>query len=152
MTGRYSQSWMKFVLLAAAILGVSAVSCGTNFSPLKKRYESTSTNSYQVSPGQLQYRTFQVDGGMSDAYLKGSFTASGGMGNDIKALVLNAENYLNWSNGHDCRTYYNSGQVTAGSFSVVLPGPGTYYLVYDNRFSLLSTKNVSENLTFGFRK
>lgn len=142
----------SLAIIALVMVSATVLSCGSGFNPLKQRHESTSSNSYDVGPSRYQYRAIHVSAGMSDACLKCSFTASGGMGNDIKAHVLDAENYLNWSNDHDCRTYYSSGQVTAGSFNVALPGPGTYYIVYDNRFSLLSTKRVTENLTFSYKE
>ncbi len=90
-----------------------------------------------------QYYQITVPSGAISPSVSGSFTASGGSGNDIKIYVMDNTNYVNWQNGHSASTYYTSGQTTTGSISAQLPsGAGTYYLVYDNTFSLLSTKNV----------
>jgi len=93
---------------------------------------------------------FTVPSGASSVRVSGPFTASGGGGNDINVYVMDQTDFTNWSNGHQASTYYNSGQVTTGTVSASLPGGGTYYLVYDNSFSLLSSKNVQTtvNLTY----
>lgn len=72
----------------------------------------------------------------------GSFTASGGSGNDIVVLVMDQTNFVNWENGHQASAYYNSGQLTTGTISAELPSSGTYYLVYSNTFSVFSSKTV----------
>jgi hypothetical protein len=82
---------------------------------------------------------------------KGNFTASGGTGNDIDVYVLPQDDFVNWQNRHASRSYYNSGKVTVGNLNVNLPSDaGTYYLVFDNRFSLLSEKNVRVNATLSY--
>ena len=64
--------------------------------------------------------------------IRGSFTASGGSGNDIRVLIMDSTAFTNWQNGHQVNIYYDSGQQTTGSISTSLPnGPGTYYLVYN---------------------
>lgn len=77
----------------------------------------------------------------SQASVSGNFTASGGSGNDIRVLILDETSYINWVNGHNVSTYYDSGQITTGKITAKLP-KGNYYLVYSNTFSIASTKNV----------
>ena len=48
----------------------------------------------------------------------------------------------NWKNGHEVAPVFNSGQVTAVTLNVPLPGPGSYRLVLSNTFSLLTHKTV----------
>jgi hypothetical protein len=89
--------------------------------------------------------------GAVSAVLQGNFTASGGSGNDIEAYVFSENDFMNWQNRHSAKTYYNSGRVTANNVSVNLPDDaGTYYLVFDNRFSLFSPKVVRVNATLSY--
>src|ERR1051325_6024746 len=69
----------------------------------------------------------------------GSFTASGGSGNDIRTIVTTAAGFTNWKNGHQFEMYYDSGKVTTGSFDEHVP-KGTYHVVFDNTFSTFSDK------------
>jgi hypothetical protein len=53
---------------------------------------------------------------------------------------------VNWQNRHAAQAIYKSGKVTVGNFSFNLPQQAaTYYLVFDNRFSLLSPKSIHIN-------
>jgi hypothetical protein len=80
---------------------------------------------------------------MQNVTLVGHFTANGGLGNDIRVVVLTEDDFLNWQNGHGARSYYDSKKTTAGSFNVRLPSaPATYRIVFDNSFSLLSNKTI----------
>jgi hypothetical protein len=92
-----------------------------------------------------------VPPGASNVHLQGSFGANGGFGNDIEVYVLSEQDFINWDNGHASKTLYNSGKVTVGTLDVVLPdNAGTYYLVFSNKFSLLTRKGVRviANLTY----
>ena len=73
----------------------------------------------------------------------GSFTASGGSGNDIEVLILNDISYRNWMNGDMVADLYHSGKVTIDTFNVPITVSGTYHLVYSNEFSIISTKTVT---------
>jgi hypothetical protein len=55
---------------------------------------------------------------------------------------MSSTNYTNWSNYHPVTPLYNSGQLTTASYTVSL-GVGTYYVVYDNSYSVISAKNVA---------
>ena len=85
---------------------------------------------------------FSVTSAMQNATVSGSFRASGGSGNDIKVLILDSTAFINWANGHAVSTYYSSGQLTTTSFNTPLPA-GSYYLIFDNTFSVLSSKQVN---------
>ncbi|MCL7384376.1 MAG: zinc-ribbon domain-containing protein [Thaumarchaeota archaeon] len=77
--------------------------------------------------------------------LEGYFIASGGSGNDIVVTLFTDIGYTNFVNGHAGAYYYSSGKVTTDRFTVTVP-PGTYYLVLDNGFSLVSNKVVTIHL------
>ena len=81
-----------------------------------------------------------------NALVSGDFRAFGGAGNDVIVLVMDADSYINWTNGHQVRVYYNSGQETVGRISVML-SPGDYYLVFDNGFSLITPKSVEAHVS-----
>jgi hypothetical protein len=80
---------------------------------------------------------------MAEPTVTGDFTASGGNGNDVEAVIVDQANYANWINGHAAQVQWRtSGRQTTGSFEVRLK-PGTYYLAVSNKFSLLTDKHVS---------
>lgn len=77
-----------------------------------------------------------------ECVFRGRVVASGGSGNDIRVLVLDETNYLNWSNGHAAKPLYDSGKVTVAEVSARVGATGKYFLVLDNGFSLLTDKVV----------
>ncbi len=103
-----------------------------------------------VSPGNYEYYQVSVPAGAYNVQLSGTFTASGGSGNDIIVSVMDQTDFVNWQNGHQASTYYDSGQVTTDSFSVTLPAGAIYYLVYSNEFSIISTKNVNTQANLSY--
>jgi hypothetical protein len=96
-----------------------------------------------IGPGQGIFHKFSVPKGTTEAILRGTFQAFGGEGNDIMAFVMSETDYLNWRNNHDAQAYYQSGQVTAGQINIVLSPIGTYFLVFSNSFSDVSSKTLS---------
>ncbi len=109
------------------------------------------TGAITVNAGTYSYFTLTVPAEAANVKLQGHFTASGGSGNDIEAYVLSQDQYTNWQNGHATSTFYNSGKVTAGEIEAALPaGAGTYYLIFDNKFSLLTPKAVQEDMTLAY--
>ncbi|HYB60255.1 MAG TPA: zinc-ribbon domain-containing protein [Methylomirabilota bacterium] len=96
------------------------------------------------------YYKFVVPTGATNVLVDGHFAAAGGMGNDIIVYVLNEDEFTNFQNHRLTPAYYNSGKLTQNSINATLPGGGTYYLVFDNTFSLLSTKAVQANATLHF--
>jgi hypothetical protein len=94
---------------------------------------------------------FTVPNGVTSVSVNGHFTASGGIGNDIIVYVMDEDGFVNFKNGHPANTFYNSGKITQGTIGVVLPNTsGTYYLVFDNRYSLITPKAVQVNATIGY--
>ena len=98
---------------------------------------------FTVKAGDARYWNFKV--GSAGASVVGRFRAEGGSGNDIKCLILDADSFENWRNGHGVKTYYNSEKITVANINVNLP-PGEYVLVSDNTFSALSNKAVTANV------
>lgn len=78
------------------------------------------------------------------AKLVGSFAAAGG-NDDIKVMVLNTEAYALWQKGNAVFTQYNSGKISTDEFKVKL-SRGTYYLIFDNTFSMFTSKTVAAHI------
>lgn len=97
-----------------------------------------------VAAMRYSFYTLPVPAGAHNVRVQGHFEATGGGGNDIEVFLLNDEQFTNWKNRHATPTYYNSGKVTVGDVQAVLPdGVGTYYLVFNNNFSVLTSKAVA---------
>ena len=97
--------------------------------------------SFIVSPRGYKYYEFSSSG----SHVSGRFKAQGGSGNDIQVFIFDGDGFENWKNHHTATTYYNSGKVTVGTIDAQL-GSGTYFLVFDNSFSLLSNKAISSDI------
>jgi hypothetical protein len=90
---------------------------------------------------------FTVPANATDVRVEGTFNASGGARNDIEVYLLNDDEFVNWQNNHTVSTLYNSGRMTQGTLNAALPsGAGTYHLVFNNKFSLLSPKAVRASI------
>ena len=87
---------------------------------------------------------------MTSPTVTGSFTASGGSGNDINVIIMNSTDFINWSNKHQVYPLYSSGQLTTGNINVPITVSGQYYLVFDNTFSTFSSKNVTTNVNLNW--
>jgi len=100
-----------------------------------------------VEADNYQGYRFSVPSSASNAHISGSFTASGGWGNDIQVLIMDEEAFTNWRNGHQVNVFFTSGIITTDSFDVSVPAGEAYYIVYSNQFSLISDKDVSTTVT-----
>ena len=72
----------------------------------------------------------------------GWFMASGGSRNDIRVLILDDIDFINWNNLHEVEGIYKTDKLTIGKIDVPITASGQYHLVFDNRFSEFSSKNV----------
>ena len=118
----------KLLLALALVLSLSAV-------PISAETEKT----YVVEPGAYNYLEWNFN---ETTRVAAKFRARGGSGNDIEIYILDEEGFENWRNGHRVQTYYNSGRVTVGHFDVRL-ARGKYFLVMNNKFSVVSNKVVT---------
>lgn len=156
---------LMFIIILISALGVSLVfvGCGQDiyYSPPGGNQgaaaqavprDSNLVNGIITVQGNNYYRQqFSVTSSMQNAAVSGSFRASGGSGNDIKVLIIDSTAFINWSNGHTVSTYYNSGQLTVSSFNIALP-VGTYYLILDNTFSMISSKQVNTQVNLQWQE
>jgi len=127
------------ISLAFMLLGLS---CGSKNRANPTHVMNIVNDTVSVSAGYHQAYPVTITSEMKNPMLVCSYKASGGTGNDIVVYIMDEANYINWKNGQQVSFYYNSGKSTTASFSVAMNALGTYYIVYDNAFSTVSSKNV----------
>ena len=103
-----------------------------------------------VNASSYAWYTFSVPPGANTIVVNGHFSATGGQGNDIECYVLDEDSFVNFKNGHPATTFFNSGKVTQAKIGAVLTSPGTYYIMLDNRFSLITPKAVQIDATLSY--
>ena len=144
--------WILLALLAVVVWWAL-----TNESPGAKQLRGTVvpqphtqllTNPvFTLKAGQGLHYTFKVPPNGASVHVEGTFSASGGSGNDIEVYLLSEDEFVNWQNNHPVKTFYNSGRITQSTLSVDLPsGAATYYLIFTNKFSLLTPKAVQASV------
>ncbi len=138
------------VIVGAIVAGIALYTVVNTFSSTAPHSLSIVNGPITVQPSQYNYYMLTVPSGARSVSVDVSFTASGGSGNDIEVYVVDQTNYVNWQNGHAATAYYDSGQVTTDTTIVSLPGGGTYYLVYSNTFSSVSSKTVQTTANLSY--
>ena|ERR1035438_1727198 len=109
------------------------------------------SGSVAVNAGRIHYITFPTDPEhMGTIHITGRFSTTGGMKNDIQAVLCTEDEFQNFSNGNAFRSYYNSGKTTVGTIDVRIPPAGRYVLAFSNKFSLLSGKTVTGEVTMEY--
>jgi len=103
----------------------------------------------RVEPAQYGYYTFTVPSDASNASVSGTFSV-GGSKNDIKVSILDEQNFINYRNNHQVNAYYSSGQETVGNINVKVPSGQTLYLVYDNTFYNISSKEITTSVSLTY--
>jgi hypothetical protein len=115
------------------------------FDRLTKKPHSIPVSSRSFTINQLGYTYFKVPvpAKASSVLLHGNFIANGGSDNTIEAFVFSENDYANWQNQRVSSPYYSSGKVTMDPIDAKLPpGGGSYYLVFNNKFSTLNPKTI----------
>jgi hypothetical protein len=108
--------------------------------PGETHVEALTPSQFTVKAGSIYYVKFNVG---RSARVAGRFEASGGQGNDVQVVVANADSFENWQNGHTTQVLYQTDKTTVGTLNVPITRPGTYYLGFNNKFSLFTDKTVS---------
>jgi len=108
--------------------------------------EPVVTGAFIVEPRTFKPFKITIGDGMTNPRLEGTFTASGAR-NDIEVTLLDETQFANWQNRQKFEAAYVSGRVTSGKISVNLPAArGTYFVVFSNRFSIISNKAVTADV------
>ncbi len=95
-----------------------------------------------IDPEGCQGYRFQTPSEASCIHVQGSFTTSGGVGNDIQMLIMDMVAFLDWQNHLPVRLYHDSGKLKECDFDVSLPAGGDFCIVFSNTFSSVSRKVV----------
>jgi|WetSurMetagenome_2_1015567.scaffolds.fasta_scaffold203187_2 hypothetical protein len=100
-----------------------------------------------INAGYYRHIDFSTTPGSYNNVVSGRFKASRGYGSDIRVIVMTQDDYTNFVNGHSSNCYYDSGKKTVSDLNVTLPsGSGSYTLVFDNTFSVVTDKEVETNI------
>lgn len=140
-----------FIILMALYSAVFLIHRATNgrFLPMlgttlgTTRRDPLTPSLFTVKAGTIYFVRFNVE---TTGRVVGRFQVSGGQGNDIQAVITDADNFENWRNGHQARVLYQTDKTTIGNIDVPIGRPGTYYIGFNNNFSLLSDKTVSASI------
>jgi len=66
--------------------------------------------------------------------------------------VLSEAAFAVWQNGYAATSVYESGRVAEGTIQAELPaGAGIYYLVFNNKFSPKTAKNVTATVSLRYK-
>jgi hypothetical protein len=94
---------------------------------------------FVVKPRLPRHWNFQV---VSAGRVSGEFRASGGAKNDIRVVIAESSECVNYLNGNRANTFYDSGPKTIGKINLTLP-QGEYCIVFDNRSSVVTSKEIA---------
>ena len=119
----------KFLLLAFAFI----LYADTKLTP----------DEFVVKPKPPRSFNFQISSSTGRVY--GEFRASGGARNDIRVVIAESSECVNFLNGNRAATFYDSGPKTIGKIDVTLNN-GNYCIVFDNRNSVVTTKEIAASI------
>jgi hypothetical protein len=123
---------------SGASTAASGASSGS-YVPIPQKQVLVNNQSFIVSARRINMSRIQVT---RVCQVVGHFQAQGGSGNDVRVVITNEDGYQNLLNNHAFSYWYDSGKATAGTINVTL-GADKYYVVFDNRFSMISNKAVT---------
>jgi hypothetical protein len=116
-----------------------------SYDQLTKKPHIIPLSNHGLTINQLGYSYFKIEvpAQASSVVLQGKFTASGGAGSTIEAFVFSESGYENWQKQQYVDPFYSSGRVSMDTIEANLPsGAGTYYLVFNNKFSAIAPKTI----------
>ncbi len=161
--GIMGHNWSRAVFAVSGVLLLFALGCyiyknsrmqgaasavdavDRSFDKLTKKSHSIPLVNQGITINQLGYSFFklEVPAKASSVEFHGNFTASGGAGNMIEAFLFSENGYESWQRQQYASPFYRSGRVSMDQMDAELPsGPGTYYLVFNNKFSELTPKTI----------
>jgi hypothetical protein len=144
---------LPLVLLSASCTGAPSVSTEISSSVPAPDTRNLINGVITIGAGEYYDIKFEVDTGtMRGTGVTGAFKASGGSGNDIEVSILNDAVFGKWITGHNEPTLYYSGKSTSSNISVAISNSGNYHLIFDNSFSLISSKEVNAKVDLFWSK
>jgi ribosomal protein L40E len=173
---RHVVLWAVLVLLVAAIVWVIAsenpYAQGIQELVGWKHDQTILDTPFSVGPHTFRYYKFSLPEGSVNVAIVGQFTVSGESGkstgnnataaaaekgrNDsedqIEVYVLNEAAFPVWQNGYATSSVYESGRVSEGKVQAEIPaGAGIYYLVFNNKFSTRTAKNINADVLLRYK-
>ena len=108
---------------------------------------------FSVKPHGFASYEFAVPSGSVNVAVSGEFTATGNSSSDIEVYVFKDDAFVSWQGGYSPSAYHSSSRVIKGDVQADLPaGAGTYYVVFNNKFSPRTTKSVQSEVTLHYTK
>ena len=101
---------------------------------------------FRAEASKAPYFQFKLPTYYRDGRIVGNALVSGGSGNDIRVLLLTEQQFQAWF--VEPAPLYDSGRRQSVVLSVPVSDPGTYYILFDNTFSAVSSKNVQADIRF----
>ena len=136
------------VMMIAAIVAAGCYRAKTAYQSSPKSLETYAmsetlvSGSFIVPPRDFKPFKITVKADMAQPRITGTFSATGA-NNDIEVTLFEESQFLNWQGRYKFTAAYESGRVTAGKINVELPAEAaTYFVVFSNRFSIISNKGV----------
>ena len=158
---KHSTKTLLLILVIAGVIGIVWVSrssmqrASEPYAPsviATKHTEKIGSSTFVVAAGKVFYFRIPIND-VRDIRIAGHFLALGGQGNDIDVVLADEPNFGLWMDGQQAKVYYQSGRATSGDIDVQLPAlNATYYLAFNNRFSVLSAKTINADLNLYYSK
>ena len=123
---------MKRIICLSVLIAIFAITALAQDSAKQRSDQVPASNYTALNPVTFTQTT----------HIKGRFKATGGSHNDIQMLIMDSDEFENFKNNNQFKAFYDSGKVTVGKFDVTL-APGTYVIVYNNKWSLITPKVVT---------
>lgn len=106
-----------------------------------------------VPAGQNVYWKLDPLPNYKNVAVKGTFTASGGPGNDVQVFIADETNIVNFKNGHKFNVLFQTdGMQTTGPIQTPLTPWLVYYLVVSNQADSVNDKKVTIDATVTFNE
>lgn len=96
---------------------------------------------YRVAERSYQVFEFSFDPQEDVGEIGGRINVQGPSNFDIQLWIVDYPNLENFINKQAFKAHLNTGRVRLKTFNVALK-PGRYYLIFDNTFSAINSKNV----------
>jgi hypothetical protein len=103
------------------------------------------SDTFEVKPQQYFTAPFTVP--RDGARITGRFRAISG--DNIMVHILDTDGYTNFEHRNPFRSYYDSGKSAVGSIDMRMAS-GSYYLVFENSYSIISKKVVQAIVTMEY--
>jgi hypothetical protein len=135
------------VIVIVIVTGVNANSLLRDI--LTTQRESIVDATIVVPPLEFVYYPVTPPSGSNDCKIQGTFSARGG-NDDIRVFIVDQFGFNSLKNGETFNAYFSTPQQVGGNIDVNVPCDKTIYLVYDNSFSIITSKTVTVKAYFEY--